>query len=227
MKKRKERQTSGGAVLVRILLCMMTIWILTGCGRDRTHWRDVIREEEGQEKEGREEENYDLRDEEQDDTKDEGKIGEKEETESKISKEEKEKESRDLELMNLLCNALSCAIADEKVTGAGTITIRPDAVSLDQASADGPDSEKVLNAMKDSLGSEREVRLYSEVGSGQDIICYYDIANNLVVTYVEQHDDSVGGSEVPIRDGVIAQNCNYNDHAPLMASNGAEPRNSY
>ena len=70
-------------------------------------------------------------------------------------------------------------------------------------------------------------RLYSAVGSGQDIICYYDAKNNLIVTYVEQHDDSVGGSEVHIRDGVIAQNCNYNDHAPLMASNGAVPRNSY
>ncbi len=197
MKKGKERQKSRGAVLARILLCMMAVWMLTGCGSDRTHRRDVTREEE---------ENYNLKDEE---------------------KEEKEKESRDLELMNLLCNALSCAIADAKVTGAGEITIRPDAVSLDQASADGSDSEKVLNAMKVSLGNEREVRLYSAVGSGQDIICYYDAKNNLIVTYVEQHDDSVGGSEVHIRDGVIAQNCNYNDHAPLMASNGAVPRNSY
>lgn len=137
MKKGKERQKSRGAVLARILLCMMAVWMLTGCGSDRTHRRDVTREEE---------ENYNLKDEEKDDTKDEGKIGEKEETESKISKEkeEKEKESRDLELMNLLCNALSCAIADAKVTGAGEITIRPDAVSLDQASADGSDSEKVL-----------------------------------------------------------------------------------
>ena len=188
MKKGKERQKSRGAVLARILLCMMAVWMLTGCGSDRTHRRDVTREEE---------ENYNLKDEEKDDTKDEGKIGEKEETESKISKEkeEKEKESRDLELMNLLCNALSCAIADAKVTGAGEITIRPEAVSLDQASADGSDSEKVLNAMKVSLGNEREVRLYSAVGSGQDIICYYDAKNNLIVTYVEQHDDSVGGSE--------------------------------
>ena len=78
MKKRKERQKSGGAVLARILLCMMTVWILTGCGSDRTHWRDVIREEEGQEKEGREEENYDLRDEE--------KIGGKKATESEIGR---------------------------------------------------------------------------------------------------------------------------------------------
>ena len=218
MKKRKERQKSGGAVLARILLCMMTVWILTGCGSDRTHWRDVIREEEGQEKEGREEENYDLRDEE--------KIAGKKATESENSKEqeEKEKESEDLELMDLLSGAFGSAIADAKVTGAGTITIRPDAVSLDQASADGPDSEKVLNAMKESMGSEREVRLYSEVGSGQDIICYYDTANNLAVTYVEKHDDSVGGSEVQIRDGVIVQNCKYHNHASLMASIGATPR---
>lgn len=115
MKNGKERQKSGRSVLARILLCMMTVWILTGCGSDRTHRRDALREEGEQKKE-----NYDLKDEEKDDTKD-----------------------------------------------------------------------------------------------------------NLIVTYVEQHDDSVGGSEVQIRDGVIVQNCKYHDHAPLMASNGAAPQRLY
>lgn len=226
MKNGKERQKSGRSVLARILLCMMTVWILTGCGSNRTHWRDALREDEEQK-----EENYDLKDEGKDDTKDEEEIGETEETESNNLKEEeekeKEKESRDLELMNSLYGALGSAIADAKVTGAGTITIGSDAMSLNQAFSTGPDSEKVLNAMKESMGSEREVKLYSEVGSGRDIICYYDTKNNLILIYVEQHDDSVGGSEVQIRDGVIVQNCKYHDHAPLMASNGAAPRRLY
>ncbi len=167
----------------------------------------MIREEGEQ----REEEKYDQKDEE--------KKGEKEETVKENVKEETEKESRDLELMNSLYGALSCAIADAKATGTGTITIRPDAVSLNQASAIGLDSAKVLNAMKESLGSEKEVKLYSEAGLGQDIICYYDITNNLIVIYVEQHDVSMGGSEVQIRDGIIVQNCKHHDHVPLMVVN--------
>lgn len=134
------------------------------------------------------------------------------------AKGEEEKEREDLKLINIVENALCSAVADAKATGHGMITIGADVPTLSYASSTGTDAQKVHDAMVETMG-DTEVKLNSGVGSGQNLICYYDTSNNVVVTYVAQHDDSVGGSEISPYSGVVAQNCKYNNNTPLMASN--------
>lgn len=132
---------------------------------------------------------------------------------------EKSRESKDLQTISTVANALSSAVADSKATGTGTITITPSTTTLSGATTSGGgDEAKVLAAMVQSMG-DKEVKLSSGVGADQNLLCYYDTSNSVVVVYVGQHDASVGGSAVTPYSGASAvQNCKYNDNAPLMVA---------
>lgn len=132
---------------------------------------------------------------------------------------EKSRESKDLQTISTVANALSSAVADAKATGSGTITITPSTTTLSAATTTSTgDEKKVLDAMVQSMG-DKEVKLSSGVASGQNLLCYYDTSNSVVVVYVGSHDPSVGGSTVTPYSGASAvQNCKYNDNAPLMVA---------
>lgn len=131
---------------------------------------------------------------------------------------EKSRESKDLQTISTVANALSSAVADSKATASGTITIGSGTATLSAATANDNDAAKVLAAMVQSMG-DKEVKLSSGVGANQDLVCYYDTTNSVVVAYVAQHDATVGGSAVtPYSGGSTVQNCKYNDNAPLMVA---------
>lgn len=136
-----------------------------------------------------------------------------------VGQKERQKEKDDLGIISSLSGALSTAVADAKATGTVTITIGEDVSSLSHASASGKDAQKVLDSMVDVMG-DVEIRLCSGVGAGQDIVCYCNTSDCELVVYVAKHDGSVGGDEVLTHNGVVVQNCKYNDNAPLMAQNG-------
>ncbi len=128
---------------------------------------------------------------------------------------EKSRESKDLQAMDTICSALSTAVADSKATGSGSITIDGSGT----ATATGSTASKVWTAMSGTLG-DASLTLSSQGGAGQDIVCYYDTAKNVVVCYVQQHDSSVGGTaKSAYSGGPAVQNCKYNDNQPLMVSN--------
>lgn len=129
---------------------------------------------------------------------------------------EKSRESKDLQALDTICSALTTAVADTKATGSGSFSID----ASGSVAAAGSES-KVWNAMSQTLG-EATLTLSSQYGSGQPIICCYDTANNKVICYVAQHDSNAGGSAKTFSVGgasATAQNCQYNDNAPLMVSN--------
>lgn len=129
---------------------------------------------------------------------------------------EKSRESKDLQALDTICNALTTAVADTKVTGTGSFSID----ASGSVNATGSES-KVWNAMSQTLG-EATLTLSSQYGAGQPIVCCYDTANNKVVCYVKQHDTASGGVSNSFSLGsttITVQNCQYNDNAPLMVSN--------
>lgn len=95
--------------------------------------------------------------------------------------------------------------------GSGTITVGADG----RVTADGSGGQIVRDGMIECLGSLEDFKLSSGVGSGQDIICQWDATTQMLVIYVEQYDDSVGGDEVRTYNGAVVQNCKYSG-APLM-----------
>ncbi|MDD7350151.1 MAG: prepilin-type N-terminal cleavage/methylation domain-containing protein [Clostridiales bacterium] len=133
---------------------------------------------------------------------------------------EKSRESKDLQALDTLASAATTAVADAKVTQAGSLTIDTSSTTWGTQTA-GSDAEKIQNAIKSTLG-EAVPTFSSNAAKNQTITVKWDTSKNIVAVYIAntnadwQASVTIGNDTTPIAN-VAA--CQYNDHALFCISN--------